>query len=285
MYIFYCTFAFAKGEGTTAAEFLKIGVGARACAMGEAFTAVADDATSCYWNPAGLAQLERVDLVAMHNWWFVGIKQEHLSFAFPFLGNAIGISATYVDFGKEDKTDVDGKLVGEFNSKSTLIGISYACNFFKKIFFGITAKGLQDSIDESTKKIYTGDVGILIKPFNLISFGAIAQNIGNVKIDADPLPYNVKVGVAIRFASFTLSGDIDELNKRDKTEKLKYSTGIEWWLKEVVAFRGGYKSNHDIGKGLTYGFGLNLKLVQFDGAYITYGDLGDTYRASIRIKF
>ncbi len=44
-------------SGTTAAQFLKIGVGARAIGMGGAFAATADDITAMYWNPAGLARV------------------------------------------------------------------------------------------------------------------------------------------------------------------------------------------------------------------------------------
>ena len=43
--------------GTTAAPFLEIGAGARAVAMGGAFTAIADDPMSLYWNPAALKYL------------------------------------------------------------------------------------------------------------------------------------------------------------------------------------------------------------------------------------
>ena len=38
--------------GTRSAEFLTLGAGARAEAMGQAFTAVADDGSALYWNPA-----------------------------------------------------------------------------------------------------------------------------------------------------------------------------------------------------------------------------------------
>ena len=41
--------------GTTSAKFLSIGVGSNAVGMGGAYTAVADDATAMYWNPAGLS--------------------------------------------------------------------------------------------------------------------------------------------------------------------------------------------------------------------------------------
>src|SRR5579864_5665137 len=47
----------SNDKGTTTANFLKLGVGARAEAMGEAYTAVADDATALHWNPAGITRV------------------------------------------------------------------------------------------------------------------------------------------------------------------------------------------------------------------------------------
>jgi hypothetical protein len=46
--------------GTAGAQFLELGVSARAVAMGEAFVAVANDATAVYYNPAGLTQCSRI---------------------------------------------------------------------------------------------------------------------------------------------------------------------------------------------------------------------------------
>ncbi|MCB0296475.1 MAG: UPF0164 family protein, partial [Calditrichaeota bacterium] len=43
--------------GTTAAQFLKIGAGARPIGMGGAYTALANDILSIYWNPAGLSRV------------------------------------------------------------------------------------------------------------------------------------------------------------------------------------------------------------------------------------
>jgi hypothetical protein len=61
--------------------FLKIGVGARATAMGSAQAAVAADATSLYWNPAGLALVDGWDFHVSHNEWFQDIRQEYVGVA------------------------------------------------------------------------------------------------------------------------------------------------------------------------------------------------------------
>ena len=52
--------------GTTSAPFLKIGVGARALAMGEAYVTQAEDITALYWNPAGLGRLSKTNAVFTH---------------------------------------------------------------------------------------------------------------------------------------------------------------------------------------------------------------------------
>ena len=59
------TIPFSAGPGTTAANFLKIGIGARGVAMEGAFTTLANDGTALYWNPAGLAQIDETEILAM----------------------------------------------------------------------------------------------------------------------------------------------------------------------------------------------------------------------------
>ncbi len=49
-----------------AGEFLKAPVGARAIGMGGAFTAVADDATAPWWNPAGMIYLPYREVIPQH---------------------------------------------------------------------------------------------------------------------------------------------------------------------------------------------------------------------------
>ena len=89
-----------ENVGTRAMTFLKIGVGAKAISMGESQVADADDLYATYWNPAGLAQLQRPQLGLMHNEWFEGINHQFIGFAQP-LGNAgaLGGSLIYLSYG------------------------------------------------------------------------------------------------------------------------------------------------------------------------------------------
>ena len=87
---------FTLGEqraGTASGTFLKIGIGARATGLGEAFVAVANDPTAIYWNPAGLASIQRQELAISHVEWPADIRFEHLALVLPVrrLGGSLGI--------------------------------------------------------------------------------------------------------------------------------------------------------------------------------------------------
>ena len=152
---------YANGPGTTAASFLKIGVGARAAAMGEAFTALASDGTSLYWNPAGLAQLKTKEISATYNSWFEEIRQGYLSLIFPSLRGTMGLGTNYVDMGKLGGRDLEGNPTGDFTASDTHIFIGYAKKL-KKSSWGLTLGWLQDVIKDDKKSPFWQTLGFFI---------------------------------------------------------------------------------------------------------------------------
>ncbi|MGA7303318.1 MAG: UPF0164 family protein [Rhodothermales bacterium] len=81
--------------GTTSADFLQIDVGPRAVAMGGAFVAAANDASSLYWNPAGLANIGGSELIAAHSEWLGDLNFDYLGVALNMgVAGIAGVSVT-----------------------------------------------------------------------------------------------------------------------------------------------------------------------------------------------
>ncbi|MCW8803743.1 MAG: UPF0164 family protein, partial [Ignavibacteriaceae bacterium] len=87
--------------GISTAQFLKIGVGGRAAALGESFVAISDDASALYWNPAGLAQFKTNEVIFSHNIWLVDINHDFLGAVYHLdSDNTFGISLTSLSMDK-----------------------------------------------------------------------------------------------------------------------------------------------------------------------------------------
>ena len=270
---------YANGPGTSAASFLKIGIGARASAMGDAFTALASDGTSLYWNPAGLTYLTEKEILATYNSWFEEIKQGYLSFSFPSSRGEVGLGISYVDMGKIEGRDEYGNPTGDFTASDTHIFIGYAKRF-KRISWGITLGWLEDTIKNDKKNVFLGNVGFLYPVSDRFSLGLVAQNIGG-KLGNDPLPLTFKLGAASKLKNVTLALDI----AKPQDNEVYYCLGAEWWLRDALALRAGYKTNQDQGEGWSAGLGFKFGRNDLDYAYVPYGDLGITHRISWRMTF
>ncbi len=278
----FATAGETNGPGTTGASFLKIEIGARAAAMGGAFTALADDATALYWNPAGLAQLKKAEFSATYNSWFQEISQGYLSLTFPSPGGTFALGVNYVDMGKMKGYDIseggDPVSTGDFGVSDIQASLGYA--FGDKLMFGISGGMLQDTIKDSTETAFLGTIGILFKPNSNFSLGISYQNLGS-KLGESPLPAALRGGLAVKLGNLTLSLDVVSPNDNDSY----FCGGVEFSLGSLIELRGGYTSNQDIGEGYTAGIGFNTSTLSVDYACVTYGDLGNTHRVSLGMKW
>ena len=127
--------------GTSSAQFLKIGVGGRATAMGDAFVAVADDATALYWNPAGIVQFEKSQLTLSHIDWLVDIKHEFIGYVHKF-NSTSSIGFQFTSLHTQDMpvtTEFQPRGTGEyFTFGDILFGVTYATKLTDKFSFGTT---------------------------------------------------------------------------------------------------------------------------------------------------
>lgn len=171
---------FAK-TGTAGLQFLKIGIGARALGMGEAFTAVTDDISSIYWNPAGLALKAQDQVMFSHTAWVAGINYEFVAFSKVTNLGTFGVSTAllhtgYMDVTEEELFDLTGET---FTCYDLMAGVTYANEFTDKFSFGANIKYVREMLDEYAVNGVAIDIGSLYNTgWNNLTIGMAIKNFG-----------------------------------------------------------------------------------------------------------
>lgn len=117
LFLFFASCQFVLGQAPKYSNaFLEIGTGARAKAMGNSFVAISNDATSGYWNPAGLLRIKsNLQFSLMHAEYFAGIaKYDFGAVAFP-IDTMSTIGFTYIRFGVDDIPNTSQLIDAEGN--------------------------------------------------------------------------------------------------------------------------------------------------------------------------
>ena len=152
--------------GTTAANFLEIGVGAAATAMGDANVSFVDDITAMYWNPAGLSYMENNEAMFIHQPWLVDINSAFaaIGIVLPSIGT-IGLGINSMDYGDEDVTNEyfqDG--TGEKWSASDMaINVSFGRRLTPWFAFGATGKYITSKIWHTNASAVALDMGVIVQ--------------------------------------------------------------------------------------------------------------------------
>lgn len=310
-----CSNLFALGGGTTNADFLKIGVGARPSAMGGAFTAVADDSNASYWNPAGMASVPQWNLTFMHLVWFLNTGYDYLSVVMPVDNMTnVGVSANYFWVPPFDSTaDVGNPFAPAFGmtalsydlavtiSIARIMGNLYTSDFtIGNIAIGANLTYISRKvIDTQLPAIFTLDIGMIANITDSIRFGLVISDIGNGinedPADAsvfDPAPFAVRAGLSGNFvfskdASVLVGMDVTkpiDLSNPDYT-KWFFNLGCELNIFKVAFIRAGYELG-DPDKSFTVGGGFGVPgVVNADYAFIPHAELGNSHRISLTFAF
>lgn len=268
----------AKGPGTTSANFLKVGVGARATALGEAYTALVSDASALYWNPAALANIKNSEFFTAYNSYLLGVSQGYIALSFPSLDGIIGIGVNYMDMGTFEGYDKDGNPIAGFGATDTYIFLGYGRNLSEGWSLGIALGSLSDTIQGDTESAFVGTVGVLKKIGGKHRIGIAVQNFGQ-GLGGDPLPLTFKVGVATEFPLFTVSADVCLPNDNN----FYFCLGAEWNPTKAFSLRAGYRNGRDEGPGLSAGAGFKIGTLTLDYAFSFFGELGNTHKISLKI--
>lgn len=295
--------------GITAADFLKIGVGARANAMAESFAAVDNDAYALFYNPAGITQFDKTEIAISHSTWFIGLQHDFIGGVYHLDGqNSVGISI--VSLQSDDMpvtTEFQPYGTGAYFKYGDLaLAATYARRMTDNFSFGVSVKYIDETLaDVSMRGVlidlgtyYWTGLGTTRFAVSVSNFGGQLTPSGSVTlVDGTTVsdfqsfspPTIFRIGLA--FEPYQ-----DETNKVTASVQLNHpgdnseniSLGTEYSYQSIFFLRAGYKVNVD---EQSYSVGAGIKadarfaLVFFDYAYTPYQRLGDVHRFSLSLRF
>lgn len=280
---------------TAGFAFLQVPAGARAVAMGGAFTAVPGDPMGLYWNPATLAGVQRQMFTSTYTGYLMDMQAGFAGWVNPSGGDIVGASVNYFYGGSFTRTSMTNPTgTGEeFSTNSVALGGTYVHSFGPSLSVGTTAKFVYSSIDTYNGNAFLVDAGAWYRP-SFISLGLAVRNAG-IQTKAfyqenDPVPTEIAAGASADFlggkllvaadACYPFQGDFNA------------ALGMEYSPMEMLALRAGgnlrdMDAADNAGGGfldaLAFGAGTRWNRFTLDYAFKPLADLGNIHRFSLSI--
>lgn len=290
--------ALENNPGGDAGAFSGWGLGARAEALGRAYTALADDASSTYWNPAGLAALGRTELAFAYGVPFGDVGDVTIGNAVvakPLLysmgagaGGAgslgtLAAALAYRRAGEIYEANENGPTGRTFSDTDVELNLAYAHTLGAKGAFGLLLKNVTRDVGDFSDSGFGLDVGARYEPVSGLALGAVVRNViaPNFRLKAikDAPPLTFELGAAYDLFGFAAPCATFEITREGFYDG---GLGLEITPVKYVALRGGYYAGDETPRG---GVGLRAGDFGFDYAMRFGGPLGDSYVASVSILF
>lgn len=260
--LFYCSTSWAAFEYKEA--------GARPLAIGGAFCALANDINAIYWNPAGLADLSKMQLTCMYTrlFWMEELPYQLISCSLPLKKWGTG-AVSYHQFGP-----------AVYKEQTLIFAHGFSLNEYIKV--GYNLKNLNLKIEEyGSQNVFAVDVGILSKIGKKFSIGTFAQNVNSPKIGESPedLPQSFTCGLYFSILE-NLANTLDFYKVMGQV--LSTRLGTEYELFDNLSLRCGVQTNPS---RFALGFGINYKNLWFDYGWLNHPSLDSQHQISITINF
>jgi hypothetical protein len=299
-----------------AGEFIAIGVGGRALGLGGAYTALVNDVTAGYWNPAGLATLEYPEIALMHDERFGGlVNYDYGAVALPVgprstlavsvirlgVDDIANTSAAWVadlnNNGLPDANEIDYSKITSFNASEWAFYLSYARKAGDRLSYGGNIKVLRHRIGGFAATGIGFDVAALYRVNDRLTLGANAQDITTTLVawnngTNELITPTLKLGSAYAIDAFggrfspafdtdvRFEGRKSASNAHLGRVSFDFHTGLEYDFRHLVALRLGYS---DIGS-FNVGAGIHLPKLDIDYSFAKFNgteQLDNTHRISL----
>ncbi len=279
---FVATAAAGENAGVPGA-FLRYGSSARGLALGNAMTAIADDAASSYWNPAGYARLRTMELTAMSATLFEDTQYTFFTLGLPTERHgSFAINGAFLSSGSFERATLFEDLGETFGESSSFLGLAYAYKF-GRLTWGVNLKTVSQQVAGAKGAGFGADVGLYIRPHRTLSFGLSLQNAlaPELTLDqgAEKFARTMRAGTALHLFRnrIVVSTDLVRTDNMD----VNLRSGIEVWPTRQFGLRTGYDA---VREQSGFGAAFRWENWQLDYTYLDH-DLGGTQVVSATFRF
>ena len=280
---------------TGGAAFLLLPVGARATALGQAAVADGGSSEAAFWNPAGLALLERAEIGVHFASTFISDNTVLTGYFTAENLGVFGASAYLVDFGSQDVVGGPGVPVGRLSPKNVELLATFATAVTRDLSVGINYKLIQFRQDCSgqcgTFRSIVGtthgvDVGMQygFGRTHALMVGAVVRHAGfKLQLEnegqADPLPTRVQIGAAYRILLPAQRGTDERFDARilvdlddewGEYDDPNVRVGLELSYGDILHLRSGYAFLNSESRGPSVGVGLRFGRISVDLARVFF---------------
>lgn len=291
----------ASAEGTTGGQFLRIGVGAKATALGETGATITG-AQSMFYNPAGLAAVTGTEFVFSQVKWIMDVNYSNLALVKGNGDRAYGLAVNYLSLPSIGKYDKYGNSLGESYSVSDMaVAFGYARRLTPRKAWGADVKYISSRLESESATAFAADAGVSYSAVpGTLETGFALQNLGSrlkYVSAGDPLPLNARLGgrYLIRLTDNTgdknrqnvsVLADLNSMKGAGFYANLGLELQVNYVEGTLCALRAGYKTQASgSAGGISFGFGLEMAKYTVDYAFSSMGELGQAHRLSLTMRF
>jgi hypothetical protein len=272
---------------------LRFGLGARASAMGEAYAAVAEDASSVFFNPGAMPAVLGTHLTLAHNEYFQSLRFEQAALTHETKWGTFGFMFTglYMD-DMERRDDLPSELpLGTFGAYDVAVALAYGRYIVPNLAVGISLKPVYERIDELSATGFAVDAGVYhVSRIPGVKLAAVVANLGTpMKFESEEfaLPRYARIGGSFEHEVPALDGRVlftlDALFPND--DGVREHIGGEYSYRRMLSLRAGYKAGYEV-QGATFGFGVLYRDINLDYAFLPVkNELGDSHRFGLAFSF
>ena len=293
-YAYGLDFGFAREDGGRPGAFLSYGAGARALGMGKAFVGVADDASTAYWNPAGLGQMRQKEVTALYASLYENTNYGFIGYAHPLNGQygTIGLAIVNLDSRGFQLRDDYNYEMGEAGVSELAVLVSYGRELVKRndksfLCAGASVKTARQTAGSQSAEGYGADAGALCRVLDNMTLGLSVQNVLAPKLKlsqvTDEYPLSITAGAGYRMFknNLLLALDINKTAKRD----YKLRIGGEYSFANMFCARAGMDETElACGAGFKFGnYAIDYAFALHD-SWQGHDDLGVSHRIGLTFK-